>query len=167
MLKRFFLIFFSSLCLHSFAQETFPVNGVVTEFEPIYAFINAHIVSPDKEIVNGILLIQGNKILEADTVVQIPTGAIVKDLKGDYIYASFIDLNTQYGLPKTAEREHSNRPQYTSKKEGAFHWNQAIHPEIIAANNFSNNKKAKDFIKMQKAEIEILNKIGLQNPYLL
>ena len=145
MLKRFFLFFFSSLCLHSFAQETFPVNGVATEFEPIFAFINAHIVSPDKEIVNGILLIQGNKILEADTVVQIPTGAIVKDLKGDYIYASFIDLNTQYGLPKTAEMEHSNRPQYTSKKEGAFHWNQAIHPEIIAANNFSNNKKAKDF----------------------
>ena len=29
------------------------------------------------------------------------------------------------------------------------------------------HKKAKDFIKMKKAEIEILNKIGLQNPYLL
>ena len=29
------------------------------------------------------------------------------------------------------------------------------------------HKRAKDFIKMQKAEIEILNKIGLQNPYLL
>ena len=29
------------------------------------------------------------------------------------------------------------------------------------------HKKANDFIKMQKAEIEILNKIGLQNPYLL
>ena len=27
------------------------------------------------------------------------------------------------------------------------------------------HKKAKDFIRMQKAEIEILNKIGLQNPY--
>ena len=27
------------------------------------------------------------------------------------------------------------------------------------------HKRAKDFIKMQKAEIEILNKIGLQNPY--
>ena len=27
------------------------------------------------------------------------------------------------------------------------------------------HKKAKDFIKMQKAEIKILNKIGLQNPY--
>ena len=29
------------------------------------------------------------------------------------------------------------------------------------------HKKVNDFIKMQKAEIEILNKIGLQNPYLL
>ena len=29
------------------------------------------------------------------------------------------------------------------------------------------HKKANDFIKMKKAEIEILNKIGLQNPYLL
>jgi len=27
------------------------------------------------------------------------------------------------------------------------------------------HKRAKDFIKMQKTEIEILNKIGLQNPY--
>ena len=29
------------------------------------------------------------------------------------------------------------------------------------------HKKVKDFIKMQKTEIEILTKIGLQNPYLL
>ena len=29
------------------------------------------------------------------------------------------------------------------------------------------HKRKKDFIKMQKAEITILNKIGLQNPYLL
>ena len=29
------------------------------------------------------------------------------------------------------------------------------------------HKKVKDFIKMQTVEIEILNKIGLQNPYLL
>ena len=49
MLKRFFLIFFSSLCLHSFAQETFPVNGVATEFEPIFAFINAHIIDAENE----------------------------------------------------------------------------------------------------------------------
>ena len=100
MLKRFFLICFSSLCLHSFAQETFPVNGVSTEFEPIYAFINAHIIDAENEIENGVLLIQANKILQADTGVQIPKDAIILDLKGDFIYPSFIDLNTQYGLPK-------------------------------------------------------------------
>ena len=68
------------------AQETFPVNGVATEFEPIYAFINAHIIDADNEIPNGVLLIQGNKILQADTGVQIPKDAIITDLKGDFIY---------------------------------------------------------------------------------
>ena len=56
MLKRFFLIFFSSLCLHPFAQKTFPVNGVATEFEPIYAFINAYIIDAENEIENGIMI---------------------------------------------------------------------------------------------------------------
>ncbi|MBC8266830.1 MAG: amidohydrolase family protein [Flavobacteriales bacterium] len=146
MLKQFCFYFFSFFYLHSFGQETFPTNGVATEFEPIYAFINAHIIDAENEIPNGTLLIQGNKILQADTGVQIPKNAIIKDLKGDYIYPSFIDLNTQYGLPKTVSRDHSFRPQYNSNKKGAFHWNQAIHPEVIAINNFQNdNKKAISF----------------------
>ena len=73
-------------------QDGFPVNGVATNFYPIYAFTNAHlIISPDKEIKNGTLLIQNKKILEADSNINIPEGAIIKDLEGDYIYPSFID----------------------------------------------------------------------------
>ena len=139
--KQLFIILLSIFCLPSFGQETFPLNGVATEFEPIYAFINAHIIDADNEIANGVLLIQGDKILQVDTGLQIPKDAIIKDLKGDFIYPSFIDLNTQYGLPKTESREHSYRPQYDSKKEGAFHWNQSIHPEINAIDNFQNNNK--------------------------
>ncbi len=90
MKKYIFIILLFNFCFPSFGQETFPVNGVATEFQPIYAFINAHIVNADNEIPNGILLIQGNKILEADTGVQIPTDAIIKDLKGDYIYPSLL-----------------------------------------------------------------------------
>ena len=52
MIKRIFIILLSVFYLSTFGQETFPVNGVATEFEPIYAFINAHIVSSDKEIKN-------------------------------------------------------------------------------------------------------------------
>jgi len=144
--RKLLIILLSIFCFPSFGQETFPVNGVATEFDPIYAFINAHIINADNEIPNGVLLIQGDKILQVDTGLQIPKNAIITDLKGDFVYPSFIDLNTQYGLPKTKSRKHSFRPQYDSKKEGVFHWNQAIHPEINAIDNFQNdNKKAENF----------------------
>ena len=55
------------------AQETFPKNGVEESFEPIYAFTNAHIIiSPDSEIKNGTLIIQGGKILAVDTNINLP-----------------------------------------------------------------------------------------------
>ena len=67
------------------AQETFPVNGVSSSFEPIFAFTNAHlIISPEKEIQKGTLLIQGDKIIAADSNVTIPEGTIIKDLDGDF-----------------------------------------------------------------------------------
>ncbi len=141
MLKRIIFLIFLFFSFASFAQETFPINGVATEFEPTYAFINAQIINVENEIINGVLLVHGNKILEVDTAVQIPENAIVINVKGDYIYPSFIDLNSNYGLVKQASKEHSYRPQYDSKKQGAFHWNEAIHPEIIAANNFKNDSK--------------------------
>ncbi|MGY8988752.1 MAG: amidohydrolase family protein, partial [Flavobacteriales bacterium] len=112
-------------------------NGVKSTFSPIYAFINAHlIISPEKEIISGILLIQDDKVIAADSIVEIPKGAIIKDVKGDYIYPSFIDLYSDYGLPKAKRGEYNYRPQYESNKKGAFHWNEAIHPEINSAEQF-------------------------------
>ena len=101
-----------------FSQETFPNNGVESTFSPIYAFTNAHLImSSEKEIVNGTLLIQEDKILAADSLVILPEGAIIKDMKGSYIYPSFIDLYSNYGI-KTPERGSYNyRPQYESSKD--------------------------------------------------
>lgn len=136
------------LCNEIFAQETFPVNGVADNFKPIYAFTNAHIViNTSNEIENGILLIQGNKIIAVDSNLNIPEGAIIFNLDGDYIYPSFIDLYADYGLPKAQEGKYNYRPQYESKKTGAYHWNEAIHPEINASTEFlSNEKTAKDYL---------------------
>ena len=144
-MKKIQLLVFLLLCKVIVAQETFPVNGVGNNFEPIYAFTNAHIViNPSNEIENGILLIQGNKIIAVDSNLNIPDGAIIFDLNGDYIYSSFIDLYSDYGLPKAQKSKYSYRPQYESKKSGAYHWNEAIHPEICASNEFfTNNKTAK------------------------
>ena len=114
-----------------FSQDSFPENGVKSTFSPIYVFHKCHIIiSYDKEILNGTLLIQDDKILAVDSIIDIPKGAIVADLKGDFIYPSFIDLYSNYGLVPREKGEYSYRPQYESKKEGAYHWNESIHPEI-------------------------------------
>ena len=124
------------------AQENFPVNGVVETFDPIYAFTNANIIiSPGVELKNSTLLIQGERILALDTQINIPKGAIVYDLNNDYIYPSFIDLFSNYGLPEIKKGEYNYRPQYKSKKAGAYHWNQAIHPEINASEIFKTDEK--------------------------
>ena len=58
-LKIIFFIFLLNTFSH--AQETFPINGVQESFKPVYAFINANIIiSSEKEIKNGTLLIQDN-----------------------------------------------------------------------------------------------------------
>ena len=136
------ILFALVLCNQIFAQETFPVNGVAENFKPIYAFTNANIIiSPEMKFSNSTLLIQGDKILKVDSAIDIPKGSIIYNLKGDYIYPSFIDLYSDYGLPKAKKGDYNYRPQYKSKKIGAYHWNEAIHPEINSSEKFSSNEK--------------------------
>tara|TARA_B100001540_G_scaffold43361_2_gene38514 strand:- start:557 stop:3523 length:2967 start_codon:yes stop_codon:yes gene_type:complete len=128
------------------AQEGFQVNGVQNNFKPTFAFTNAYIVvSPEKVIEKGTLIIKGDRIISVDTTTLIPKDAIIIDLNGDYIYPSFIDLYSNYGLPKI-EKKNNNyySPQYESNKKGAYHWNQAIHPEINASSNFNTNKEERE-----------------------
>lgn len=142
-------IFSLLMVLQLQAQSTFPTNGVSSSFEPIHAFINAHLVSsPQQELPEAILLIQGDRILAADTNIVIPKGAIIHDLAGDYIYPSFIDLHTQYGIPDRQKSPWQPRPQYKSKLSGAVGWNEAIHPEVDANSLFSySSKEAKAYRK--------------------
>ena len=138
-IKTLFLLL---ICKQILAQETFPVNGVAETFEPIYAFTNANIVSsPGVQFQNSTLIIKGGKIVGLDSNINIPKGAIIYDLQGDYIYPSFIDLYSDYGLQKVKKRKYNYRPQYSSDKLGAYHWNQAIHPEISASEEFNTNNK--------------------------
>ena len=139
-----FTLLFSILSFYTISgQETFTVNGVVQNFKPIHVFTNAHIIlSPTSEIENGTLIIKGDKIIAVDTSLNIPSGAIIHDLKGDYIYPSFIDLYSDYGLQKAKKGQYSYRPQYESSRTGAYHWNEAIHPEIDASREFVTDKKS-------------------------
>ncbi len=140
---RWRLVFcFLLLGAAGFAQPTFPVNGIRHEKQHTYAFTNATLViSPGQTISNGVLLVKDGKIVAAGTGVQVPKEAMVLDCRGKYIYPSFIDIYSDYGLPvveRPARGFSYNAPaQLTSNQKGPYGWNQAIRSDVEAAALFS------------------------------
>lgn len=135
------------LCLWSWlamAQVTFPQNGVYDEQEGHYAFTNATIyVSPEKKLEKATLLIKKGKIVAVGTAISVPKDAVTIDLKGKYIYASFIELSSNYGMPKpVGTKRKSSAPQMLSNKDGAYSWNEALKPEQDATGLFTVDKKS-------------------------
>lgn len=139
----------SCASIYSFAQQTFPVNGVQNEKPIVRVFTHATIVmDPENTLQNATLIVKGKYIDAIGTSLTIPAGAIVTDLKGKYIYPGLIDGFTAYGMPD-APRGKDSGPQFTSNKKGAYAWNEAVKPEISAKELFTvNDKKAEDWRKM-------------------
>ncbi|MCH8331925.1 MAG: amidohydrolase, partial [Bacteroidetes bacterium] len=130
-------------------QETWPVNGVYDEKDGQYAFTNATIIVDPQTTFNGTLLIKEGIVVDIGKDIKIPKGTAVYDLAGKYIYPSFIDLYTSYGLKKPVKpKQEKKPPQHISKKPGAYGWNQTIKPEVEAAATFVvDAKKAQDYRK--------------------
>ncbi len=141
---------FLGLTAFGFAQQTFPVNGVSTKPGKIHAFVNSTLhVDPTTTIEKGTLIIKDNQIVEAGAGIAVPKNAVVVDLKGKHIYAGFIDLYTDYGVPEVKDSRDGFFPQYDSEKKGPFNWNQSIRAEVNAAEIFStDDKKAEEFRKL-------------------
>ena len=137
------------------AQETFPVNGVADKREGCYAFTNATIVKDAQTtITNATMVIRDGKITAIGASgVAIPKDAIVIDCKNKYIYPSFVDIYSDYGIA-APQREipaggrgaggFGGPAQITSNTKGAYGWNQAIKPEVDASKLFTvDDSKAK------------------------
>ncbi len=145
---RIILLYFFSLCSLSalIAQDTYPVNGPFDQRDDLYAFTKATIVvSHDQQLENATLLIRDGRIEAIGTNIRIPKDAVEVKLDGHYIYPSFIELYSNYGMPsaKPVEERPRQQPQMLSNKKGAFGWNEAIRPEFKAHEHFSaNNKEA-------------------------
>jgi len=141
------------------AQETFPVNGVADKREGCYAFTNATIVKDAQTtLTNATMVIRDGKIIALGaTGVTIPKDAVVIDCKDKYIYPSFVDIYSDYGVaaPTRDVTAGGGRggggggfgntpPQIASNAKGAYGWNQAIKPEIDASKIFAvDDAKAK------------------------
>ena len=124
------------------SQETFPVNGVADKRTGVYAFTNATIVKDAQTTIpNGSLLIKEGKIVAVGTSISLPAEATVIDCKGKFIYPSFIDMYTDYGMgapqPQAGGFNFGAPVQLSSSTKGAYGWNQAIKPETSAASVFA------------------------------
>ena len=125
---------------------TYPRNGVYDQRPGLYAFTHATIQTDyQTRLTDATLVIQEGRIVAVGptATVKIPAGAVVQDLAGKYVYPGLVDIFTSYGVPEVKEPERRGRrgtgPQFDSQKPGAFDWNQAIHPEVNAAELFKIN----------------------------
>jgi len=143
------LLTLSTFIKPALSQETFPVNGIHDERHVYYAFTNAKLCVDYRTMIDSAtLLIRDGLVVDAGRNLKIPDGAVVTDLKGKYIYPSFIDLVTDYGMPeiKKANPGEQRGPQFLSNTKGPYGWNQAIKPEVKAADLFNaDEKKADEF----------------------
>ncbi|GAB2818721.1 amidohydrolase family protein [Ferruginibacter profundus] len=131
------------------AQATFPVNDVASPKDGSYAFTNATIVKDAQSTLqNATLVIRQGKIENIGTNIAIPKDAVVIDCKGKFIYPSFIDIFSDYGIV-TPQRQQGGggffaAQQITSGTKGAFGWNQAIKSETDGSKLFTgDDTKAK------------------------
>jgi len=140
--------------IFSTAQVTFPVNGVADPRDGCYAFTNATLVKDGATTITGAtLIIRDGLIVGAGAGLALPKDAVIIDCKGKYIYPSFIDLYSDYGIPAPERQGRSfdfRAPaQLTSNTKGAYDWNQAIHPETEGARLFDvDDAKAKPLREM-------------------
>lgn len=136
----------------AFSQSTFPSNGAADPIHTTYAFINGVIHVDENTILSkGTLIIKDGKIVDVLDKGAAPKNAVVLDLKGKHVYASFIDLYSEYGIQETNEGGGRNRrqmgPQMESNVKGAFGWNQAIRSDYEAYKNFVHQNEAAESLK--------------------
>jgi imidazolonepropionase-like amidohydrolase len=130
------------------AQPTFPVNGVASPAAGAYAFTNATIVKDSKiTLPNATLLIRDGRIVAVGAGFSIPKDAVVIDCKDKFIYPSFIDLHSDYGMPaRPSARSFDFRApaQLETNQKGAYGWNQALKADVQAIALFTpDDTKAK------------------------
>ena len=134
------------------AQEYFPLNGVKDARNGHYLLYNATIVKADGSMLqNGSIEIKDGKIVTVSSSKGSANAAIPVDMNGHYIYPSFVDIYSDYGMPEVerSRRDFRAPQQMISRKEGPYGWNQALKPEVNAAEQVSYaGKSAEGLLKL-------------------
>lgn len=153
--KFIFSCFCLLLFLSSQAQERQPVYQLSQASPDLKAFTNCTIVlSPGQSLEDATLLIEDGIIKAVGKDIEIPAAAQIQDLKGYWIYPGLIDAFALYG--QKVARARVSGPQFTSKREGPYHWNQAVKVHERLNEGFTPSAK----------ENEALRKLGFTTAHL-
>ncbi len=124
----------------SFAQETFPFNGVRPKDVSAYALTNATVYStPENKMEGATVIIEKGKIKAVGKNIPIPANCVIIDASGKFIYAAFVDVFSTYGMPKKQNQNYQEETDDFGK--GILGWNAAIHPEFHASSVIAHNEE--------------------------
>ena len=137
MIRIFLSFILSLLVLTSTAQKTFPTNGAPLVDHSLYILRGATVHTDHRTArLNVDVWIRDGRIIDVSEGLPIPKHAIIRDCKGMHIYASFIDLYSDYGLVEPSPKKKKPGPQIERNAKGALGWNEAIVPEVAAIATF-------------------------------
>lgn len=117
---------------------TAPVEGLRDKNVRLVALTKCTVVTePGKRIENATIIIRNERIEAAGSGLAIPAGADVRDCKGLWVYAGFVDPYLDLGDVGAAKKKRADHgfdeedgDPVTPPAIGARHWNQAVHPEV-------------------------------------
>lgn len=113
------------------AQERQPIVQLSDEVPAIYALQNATLfLTPEKRMDNATIVVKEGIIAAIGTDIEIPKEAIVRNMKGAYIYPAWIDAYTQTKEVSGRGGGEDGFPQYKSTRSQAYYWNDAINAHI-------------------------------------
>ncbi len=131
------------------AQNGFPLNGPPDKRVQLIAFVHANIqATPNQLFKDATLIVKDGKIeaIQSNDAV-IPKGAKIINLNGRFIYPSFIDVFSSYGLNQEKEAKLRSYQQYENNKPGAYAWNDAIHLDRKSVEIFEfEEKKSEQYL---------------------
>ncbi len=158
-------ILFSSLLI----SQTKPVEGLRDHTPAVHALINARIVvSPGIVIESGTVVIRDGIIESVGANVSPPDDARVWDVDGRTLYAGFIDLYSDIGVPEPdVDRDRRGAGQLLrqvpaqfrsflaamladdEEPEGTFYWNPQVRSYIDAASVFKPDEQKASGLRSQ------------------
>ena len=136
------LLLFLVASFHGFGQDYFPTNtSVKTSASHYQAITNATVhPGPNQVLRNGSILIKNGTIVAIGQNIDFPSNTLIHDFSGKHIYASFIELHSNFGIKSaTTAGRRGRSTQYEAKREG-YYWNDHILSDYNGIEDYNYDK---------------------------